>query len=130
MAVGGAARMRNSMRRCLIVLLFVLVPLQLSWAAVSAYCQHETGSAAQHVGHHQHQHQADTDEADRSLPTKTAGMDADCGACHAGSASAIFGSVRLPALGVPSGARIGHQIRNSSSPPPSLPERPNWADLA
>ncbi|MDW5441515.1 hypothetical protein [Polaromonas sp. SM01] len=118
------------MRRWLIVLLFVFVPLQLSWAAVSAYCQHETGSAAQHVGHHQHQHQADPDQGDSSKPTSTVGMDADCGACHAGGSTAIFGSAPLPALGVPSGARIAHQIRTSPPPPPSLPERPNWADLA
>ena len=33
--------------------------MQLSWAAVASYCQHESSATtAQHVGHHEHQHDA------------------------------------------------------------------------
>nr|ART41037.1 L611 [uncultured bacterium] len=46
------------MRRWLSILLLVFLPFQFSWAAVAGYCQHETGAAAQHFGHHDHQHQA------------------------------------------------------------------------
>ncbi len=106
------------------------MPLQLSWAAVSAYCEHETGAAAQHVGHHDHQHKADADREYGGNLKAMGGMDADCGTCHAGSTTVIFGSVYLPTLNLSSDTHIGHQIRTSSPPPPSLPERPNWADLA
>ena len=50
------------MRRWLATLLLVLLPFQFSWAAVGGYCQHETGAAAKHFGHHNHQHQADAGE--------------------------------------------------------------------
>jgi flagellar capping protein FliD len=45
------------MRRFLLIFLVVMMPLQLSWAAVSSYCQHESGTASKHFGHHEHQHQ-------------------------------------------------------------------------
>lgn len=117
------------MRRWLTILLLLSMPLQLSWAAVSAYCQHETGAAAQHFGHHDHEHKADADRGDNSDPKAKGGVDADCGLCHAGGSIAIFGLEPLPAVSAASDTDLGHRFR-ISSPPPSLPERPNWADLA
>ena len=46
------------MRKWLAIVLLVFLPLQFSWAAVASYCQHETGAAAKHFGHHAHQHKA------------------------------------------------------------------------
>ncbi|MBU0601652.1 MAG: hypothetical protein KKD25_04520 [Gammaproteobacteria bacterium] len=46
------------MRRWLSILLLVFLPFQFTWAAAAGYCQHETGAAAQHFGHHDHKHQA------------------------------------------------------------------------
>lgn len=117
------------MRRWLTIFLLVFLPLQLSWAAGSVYCQHETGSAAQHFGHHEHQHTVDAERADNSSSKANGSIDADCGTCHAGCSTAIFEPLSVLTVGVTSDMHTGHQFR-TSSPPPSLPERPNWADLA
>lgn len=120
---------RDAMNRWLTILLLVLLPLQLSWAAGSVYCQHETGCTVQHFGHHEHQHQADAGDVNNSSPTANGAIDADCGTCHAGFATPIFESVSLSMVSLSSDRHNGHQFRLSSHPP-SLPERPNWADLA
>ena len=44
------------MRRWLSILLLVVMPLQLSWAAVAAFCAHESSPKAPHFGHHAHAH--------------------------------------------------------------------------
>lgn len=117
------------MRRWSIILLLALLPLQLSWAAVSTYCQHETDAAAQHFGHHEHQHHADK-KAEDDTSTKTLGaVDADCPVCHAGCATALHASTIVPVLY--SAADVHTRERFLlSSPHPTLPERPNWAHLA
>ncbi|MCA0175635.1 MAG: hypothetical protein LCH73_05000 [Proteobacteria bacterium] len=49
------------------MLLLTLLPLQFGWAAVAPYCAHEASPAAEHVGHHSHQHAgspADTSKAE------------------------------------------------------------------
>ena len=82
------------MKRWLLVLLMWVLPLQLSFAAVAPYCAHEEGAAAQHFGHHSHDHQdgKGQDEHQSKLP----GADPDCDYCqHAGSAAL---PLPLPAL--------------------------------
>lgn len=117
------------MRRWFIILLLTLLPLQLSWAAVSTYCQHETGAAAQHFGHHEHQHHAD-EKAKDDTGTKTLGaVDADCPSCHAGCATALHASTALPMVYSAADVHTRERVL-FSSPHPSLPERPNWAHLA
>lgn len=55
------------MRRWLSLLLLIVLPLQSNWAALSAFCQHEQGIQANHIGHHLHQHEHDRpDEATTS----------------------------------------------------------------
>ena len=126
------------MRRWLLIFLVVLLPMQLSWAAVASYCQHESGSATttQHVGHHEHQHEADaastsTGQTDTSAkPTSATGaVDVDCGTCHAGCCSAMLQSPRLVMAKLPSETHSATALRLISQPA-SLPERPNWAHLA
>ena len=124
-----------AMRRWLLIFLVILLPMQLSWAAVASYCQHESDSAAttQHVGHHEHQHKAaaafiDTSDTSAS-PTATGAVDVDCGTCHAGCCSALIQSMPLLAISPASQAYSAPALRLSSHPA-SLPERPNWADLA
>ena len=46
------------MRRWLTVFLLFLLPLQLSWAVAATYCAHEADPAVNHIGHHQHRHEA------------------------------------------------------------------------
>ncbi|MES2581608.1 MAG: hypothetical protein V4627_02730, partial [Pseudomonadota bacterium] len=111
-------------------------PMQLSWAAVASYCQHESSTATttQHVGHHEHQHEADAASAnnnsDKSTHPSSAGaVDVDCGTCHAGCCTAMLQSP-IPVLAkLPSETHSAPALRLSSQPA-SLPERPNWADLA
>ena len=125
------------MRRWLLIFLVVLLPMQLSWAAVASYCQHESGnaSAAQHVGHHEHQHEADaaasadTNETSANPTPATGAVDVDCGTCHAGCCSALIRSIPLLTISPASQAYSAPALRLSSQPA-SLPERPNWADLA
>lgn len=110
------------MRRILAILLLVLMPLQAGWAAASAYCQHETGAAAAHFGHHEHQHHSGDGGRE---PAKSAGADPDCGACHASASFTLPHLAGVSALPLP------------MAPPPSFilpalpehasaPERPNW----
>ncbi|QSI78186.1 hypothetical protein [Niveibacterium microcysteis] len=73
------------MRRLVFVLLLVFLPLQSVWGAAASYCRHETGSAAKHFGHHEHQHQQG--QADRSADAKSGvklsgSGDFDCATCH------------------------------------------------
>ncbi len=72
------------MRRCVLVLMLLVLPFQFSWAAAAAYCRHEGGVAVQHFGHHQHEHesQGKTDGA-KSLKNKASTIvDDDCSICH------------------------------------------------
>ena len=68
------------MRRWLTVFLLILLPLQLSWAVAATYCAQEADPAVNHVGHHEHRHEASGDAAnggaapgspDASAPGKT-----------------------------------------------------------
>lgn len=117
------------MRRWLSILLLVFLPLQFSWAAVGVYCQHETGSAAKHVGHHDHQHKADASHDDKADPKASGGIDNDCGACHAGCAAAIFGEIQISAPSYASAVVDAYRHSQNTSPH-YQPERPNWAPLA
>lgn len=118
------------MRRCLAVLLLLCLPLQLSWAAVGAYCQHETGIAAQHVGHHDHQHQSTHDgDLDSPDPAKTGGVDPDCGACHAGCAVQLA-TTPIVIAPLPSPAAFADYRERMPASPVGQPDRPNWGFLA
>ncbi len=121
------------MRRWFLIFLVVLLPMQLSWAAVASYCQHESGAAAQHIGHHEHQHDAGAEPSNDGEPhakSKAAGaVDVDCGTCHAGTCSAMVQSSTLVMAKLPSEIHSATALRLSSQPS-SLPERPNWAHLA
>lgn len=117
------------MRRWLILFLLTVLPIQFSWAEAASYCAHETGAAAaQHFGHHEHQH-ASSAASDEAVSANAAGVDLDCGACHAGCALAMVGSLgSMPSL-APATFVQPHPLR-VTAPPLSLPDRPNWARLA
>lgn len=114
------------MKKFFLILLLFVLPLQMSWAAASAYCLHEEGKAAQHPGHHGHQHKAGAEPADK----KSLGQPhSDCNFCHG------IGQGSLPAtnqLALPGPA--SHAIAPSSffyaSPIPDGPRRPDWTPVA
>jgi hypothetical protein len=120
------------MRRYVALLLLALLPLQFSWAAVSAYCGHEADAQTQHLGHHEHpQHAeagaADGHDADSGTPTANSGV--DCSHCHAGvlALTQPAPALQLFVGAAPPPARAEGRA-NSLAPPP--PERPQWAALA
>lgn len=119
------------MRRYLILFLLVLMPLQLSWAAVGSYCEHETGPQASHFGHHPHKHiagdAADNDVGQSDKPSK--GPHTDCSACTPGGL-AVPGQAVDSAAGMLA-AFLGFPLRERLfSAPTYPPERPKWASLA
>ena len=125
------------MRKWLALFLLVVLPLSWTASAVAAYCKHETTAAGQnHMGHHDHQHEADGAAggvgANTSTPTdpvQSGGSDPDCGACHAGGV--------CPPPGVANGhgmvtasfgfADYREMLEHSLF---ERPERPQWRVLA
>ena len=84
------------MRRLLCVFLLIWFPLQMSWAAVASYCQHETSPQASHLGHHQHAHQDSIDGKGQNGSskndqgsTKQSSIDNDCATCHFSAAPPV-----------------------------------------
>ena len=125
---GISADRIDPMRRWLAIILLVFLPFQFSWAAVAGYCQHETGAAAQHFGHHEHKHQSEgADSADAKA--LGGGIDGDCAACHASCAAALTGIAAAPLMAT---TFIDHPWHPGAlaSPPTVQPERPNWSVLA
>lgn len=115
------------MRRWFAILFLLFLPIQLSWAAVSAYCEHEAGAAADHLGHHEHKHQSEVN--DESWP-KGDGVDVDCSFCHAASCTALPSGTGLPTLDlaiatIRGGAQVWLLAGHFSEP-----ERPKWRQPA
>lgn len=52
------------MRRALAIFLMLTLVLHSVWGAAEPYCQHESGAAAHHLGHHVHDLSVDHHEAD------------------------------------------------------------------
>ena len=120
------------MRRWFAIFMLALLPLQFSWAAVAAYCGHETGQHAEHLGHHEHRHadqaKADQDSApaDQKAP---AGFDFDCGHCHGHCAGMLDFPAGLKAHAVGSAPPRLAEAPSAEHLPAQL-ERPQWACLA
>ena len=113
------------MRKLLIVLLVLFLPLQWSTAAVAAFCSHEGGSLKRaHLGHHTHNH-ADRDGTERSDHGTSKTCDASCSADHDHSHSphALFAATHSLEV-VPD--RSGNRPYRSplSEPPPDSLLRP------
>lgn len=119
------------MRRWLAIILFTLLPLQFSWAAVASYCGHEESTTtASHLGHHEHEHHADASVSTDADSQKAAGaVDLDCGHCH-GTCAAMPLPVAapLPLLNTSRPGLLADVFEPAPAPIP--PERPQWAGLA
>jgi hypothetical protein len=125
----GAAY-NSVMRRLFAILLLVLVPMQLSLAAVSEYCHDDQSRGARHPGHHEHAiADAHHDGENSHAPVPAGDLHNDCGFCHLGCAAAVLTS---PAASIIEAAVMLHdQERHlAHGAPVFLPERPNWASLA
>jgi ABC-type nickel/cobalt efflux system permease component RcnA len=122
------------MRRWFAIFLLVLLPLQFSWAAVAAFCEHESEAQAQaqHLGHHEHQQAGHAGEAldnDAAVTDGLAVVDMDCGHCHTNCCSmpAALGTLALVTLGSrpcpPAVCALSTLVQNP-------PERPQWVRFA
>lgn len=111
-------------KRLAFILFALILPLQSVWAAASAYCQHEQGTATQHFGHHAHQHQAA--DQDDSGGADSSNFHADCGFCHLGGVGVVTSSPDLPFS-----ATASQAVSPDSDFLLSIflegPERPKWA---
>ena len=113
-------------RKLFIIFILFLVPLQVSWASVVSYCQHESGVAANHTGHHDvsADHGVDSAATDSAISTHS-----DCGACHIGCLVAQVGKTHHFAEGAVESPAFTYDLR-FSSPPAHRLERPQWPHLA
>jgi len=118
------------MKKYLAILLLLVLPMQIAWAAAGSLCKHESGAAAQHFGHQDHKHQCtNSDAVSGDSSSSPAGSDADCGLCHGGTSSVLPENLTLAlhwtATPLP---RSGFNLL----PPPlaDRPERPQWLHLA
>jgi len=117
------------MTRFVALLLALLLPLQFTWGAAAAYCQHEGGSQkVEHLGHHAHEHQAD--EAAKKPANAKLGIDNDCTACHA-SCAAMAPTVAPCIDGLLLSYRPALTTPDAhASAPARAPDRPQWPRLA
>lgn len=129
------------MRRVLIIFMLILMPVQLSWAAVASYCEHEVRVSEAHLGHHEHQHQKDVEfhsVGDNGLSDSDdigskgiapGDTDLDCGHCHTYCSAML--STPPDAPGAFSAARPGiARDEGGASRAPTQPDRPRWRSLA
>jgi hypothetical protein len=114
------------MRRWLFVLLLLIMPLQMVWAAASSSCSHETEPAkTQHFGHHAHAHMSGADAPQAADDDEAPGMvHPDCESCHLGCAVTIPRSDVVLAV-MPSGIGLSDHRSLFESHVPFGPERPD-----
>jgi len=122
------------MRHWLLVFMLVLLPIQSSWAAVATYCEHETGAAAKHFGHHDrwvhgHDHDQDDTDTDAAAGEVYEAGDLDCSHCHGQCAGMVAEFEAFIAGSHTSrfGSAVDEQALLQALNPP---ERPQWALLA
>ena len=121
------------MRRLLLVLLLMFLPLQSVWAAAANYCAHEAAASGAHFGHPAHEHHdvGDDDKAGDKAGAnsgKASSPDMDCHA-HGMSNAPHQHASALP-LWVQA-MQLAPFVRFTlPTPSPQRPERPNWRPLA
>lgn len=49
---------RSMLRRLVLIFMMLAIPFQVTWAAAGVFCEHESGAAARHFGHHDHAHKS------------------------------------------------------------------------
>ena len=113
----------------LLIALLCLMPVQLSWATLARYCQHESVALAEqrHAGHHSHEHQAQAGSPESSAKGQSSLPDTDCHYCHASVAPFAIAQYAYAGSFLPSAPLTGCQRACFSGwIPPSI-ERPKWS---
>jgi hypothetical protein len=112
-----------AVKKFFFIFLIVLLPLQFSWAAAAVYCQHEEVPTGFHLGHHSHQHDAETDSSNKA--GNQLAEHSDCGYCHLASQPPF--AMDVPVVALPT-AWIGNFMPASSfsSHIPDRLNEPDW----
>lgn len=119
------------MKRFLAILLMLLLPVQMSLAAVRAIEMASSAASMQdtEICHHQGSTE-DVSPGNGFMPGNGQTGHGNCDTCHYSCCSAL----PIRAIAVPpfSATQIPASLNEAQPPmPPSVrPERPNWADLA
>ena len=113
----------HPMKRLLLILLLIMMPLQAVWAAGAPYCGHDETTV--HPGHHMHKHAPSASQDDDAPAVQCD----DCDACHHLSASALPSA--HPDAPLPKGAKhLLGEIRRYVSHIPDLIPPPDRAARA
>lgn len=123
------------MVRRTVFMLIALLALQFSWSVVAAYCTHESGRAAQHLGHHPDTNAADALLADAGGHADDSGADDQSASAHSHCASCAHGALSVDSLDGLAHRRISEPApvsanRILTSYYTAPPERPQWAAAA
>ncbi len=116
------------MARRFVYLVLTILMLQLSWSTVAEYCEHETGRAAQHLGHHSALEGSDQEAFAANDPPSKAKADSLHSHCSSCAHTSLSFEGLPGALAVLESARFAPfpaSFRFSSSYP-APPERPQW----
>ncbi len=110
-------------------LLILFMPLQSAWAAISPYCSHES-ETARHLGHHEHQYEADREQSQPDNTPKLPGsIDSDCGICCASCTVVILAAFQ-ELIDHRSAHALADYLERFAFLPLAEPERPKWATPA
>lgn len=116
------------MRRLLVLFLICLLPLQVSWAAVSDYCGHGPDGAVQHFGHHDDELHPSGAKLNSDKPLEQFDIAHDhCHMCGFIGLVHQFRADTTIASPLPS---LRSEEITLSSPALVRPERPKWYALA
>lgn len=119
------------MRRLIVVFMLALLPFQFSWSAVAAYCMHENSTdQAQHLGHHEHKHEAKSGVGQADKTSQGTDMsDVDCSVCHGAGIGAL--NFSYASQGTSHDGSVGVQPHvQLAGVTPTPPDRPQWSVLA
>lgn len=123
---GGSSVIIHPVRRLIVSLLLLLLPLQFAFAAAAPYCALERAKVASHFGHHEHPDASAPEPADDDGGK---GKPHDCAVCHLGAVQLHPAVASVPAS--------PHSVIADSMPDDRQPqhfqeptERPPRASLA
>ena len=120
------------MRRLFILFMLCLLPVQITWAAVVDYSGHATTGEAQHVTHHDDEHEHvllfNGDSPDNSVDPLESNFGHDH--CHLAGFIGLLSPSMVNVAIVPTLPTLNAENPDFSSQILDRPERPKWLPLA
>lgn len=113
------------MKRFVAILILLIMPLQVVFAAAAEYCEVEKPGSGQHFGHHAHATDSDqSDTGGKDGKSKTG--DSNCGFCHLGCAQGQVSAFALPLSSVGHVKTTVEVLVPSDNSPPGLDRPPRF----